>query len=88
MGLDTEVLYIVNEECTGDNLDELTLDSDLREEGVDSLDIISTVVKLEKRYGIHFSDDEAESITTVRHFYDLTKTKVAANLNKSLKLTK
>ena len=41
---------------------ELTLDSNLRELGIDSLDVVDLIMDLEEELGIEFSDEELMSI--------------------------
>ena len=41
---------------------ELTLDSNLRDLGIDSLDVVDLIMDLEEELGIEFSDEELMSI--------------------------
>ncbi|WP_443626661.1 acyl carrier protein [Catenibacterium sp.] len=43
---------------------ELTLDSNLRDLGIDSLDVVDLIMDLEEELGIEFSDEELMSIHT------------------------
>ena len=50
---------------------ELTLDSNLRELGIDSLDVVDLIMDLEEELGIEFSDEELMSINTMKDVCDL-----------------
>jgi len=43
----------------------ITRESNLKDIGIDSLDLLSLVVKLEEIFNIEFSDDELASLHTV-----------------------
>ncbi len=46
--------------------DDITMDSNMVTDiGADSLDIVQLLIRLEKEYGIKFSDDEIKSVKTV-----------------------
>lgn len=50
---------------------ELTLDSNLRDLGIDSLDVVDLIMDLEEELGIEFSDEELMSIHTMKDVCDL-----------------
>jgi len=45
---------------------EVTLDSNLKDLGIDSLDLVEIVLQAEEDFGITFSDDELNSFKTVK----------------------
>lgn len=56
---------------------ELTLDSNLRDLGIDSLDVVDLIMDLEEELGIEFSDEELMSIHTMKDVCDLIDKKKA-----------
>ena len=50
---------------------ELTLDSNLRDLGIDSLDVVDLIMDLEEELGIEFSDEKLISIHTMKDVCDL-----------------
>jgi acyl carrier protein len=60
-------------EGLADKLDgqELTLDSNFRDLGIDSLDLVDLVFALEEEIGTQFEDDELLKIKTVRDLCEL-----------------
>ena len=54
---------------------ELTKDSNFKELGIDSLDLVDLVFELEEEIGVEFQDDELLKITTVQDLLDLIDTK-------------
>ncbi len=44
---------------------EVTLDSDIKSLGLDSLDIVDLLMDLEDKYGVEFENEEMTSLTTV-----------------------
>lgn len=56
---------------------ELTLDSNLRDLGIDSLDVVDLIMDLEEELGIEFSDEELMSIYTMKDVCDLIDKKKA-----------
>ena len=56
---------------------ELTLDSNLRDLGIDSLDVVDLIMDLEEELGIEFSDEELMSIPTMKDVCDLIDKKKA-----------
>ena len=47
------------------DFDNLKMDVSLEDQGLDSLDLISTFLAITEEYGIKISDDEMDSLTTV-----------------------
>ena len=45
---------------------EVTLDSNLKDLGIDSLDLVEIVLQAEDEFGINFSDEELNSFKTVK----------------------
>lgn len=61
-----EKIKAVLEEELGINGDDITMDSDMvTDVGADSLDIVQLLIRMEKEYGIKFSDEEIKSVKTV-----------------------
>ena len=56
---------------------ELTLDSNLRDLGIDSLDVVDLIMDLEEELGIEFSDEELMSNHTMTDVCDLIDKKKA-----------
>ena len=56
---------------------ELTLDSNLRDLGIDSLDVVDLIMDLEEELGIEFSDEVLMSIHTMKDVCDLIDKKKA-----------
>ena len=56
---------------------ELTLDSNLRDLGIDSLDVVDLIMDLEEELGIEFYDEELMSIHTMKDVCDLIDKKKA-----------
>lgn len=50
-----------------DNIDE---SSNLRELGLDSLDIVELLLDLEEAYGVHFDDMDMSNLVTVKDLLD------------------
>ena len=44
---------------------EVTLDSDIKRLGLDSLDIVDLLMDLEDKYGVEFENEEMTSLVTV-----------------------
>ncbi|MGN1042598.1 MAG: acyl carrier protein [Christensenellales bacterium] len=61
-----EKIKAVLEEELGINGDDITMDSNMvTDVGADSLDIVQLLIRMEKEYGINFSDEEIKSVKTV-----------------------
>jgi len=56
-------------------LDNLTLDTNLEEEDVDSLDAVEMLMALEDEFMVELHDDEVENLRTPLQFANLIKTK-------------
>jgi acyl carrier protein len=69
-------------ECTDFDRDKINPETKfVADMGLDSLDIVELVMKIEEEFDIGVSDDEAEQIVTVQHAYDV----IAAQLKQSKK---
>ena len=44
---------------------EVTLDSNIKELGLDSLDIVDLLMDMEEKYGIEFENEEMTSLVTI-----------------------
>ncbi|MDY2574971.1 MAG: DUF1493 family protein [Bacilli bacterium] len=45
---------------------EVTLESNIKDLGLDSLDIVDLLMDMEEKYGIEFENEEMSSLVTVR----------------------
>lgn len=50
--------------------DSITDDMKLRELGIDSLDIVEMLLKLEEEYDVHFDDVDMSNLLTVKDLLD------------------
>lgn len=57
------------------NTDALTEDTDLRNIGLDSLDIVEVMMQIEEELGIEFSTDELAGLKTVQDVLNLIEKK-------------
>lgn len=48
------------------NAPEITMESNLREIGLDSLDLVEVVLEVEEKLGITFNDDELNTFITMK----------------------
>lgn len=48
------------------NAPEITMESNLREIGLDSLDLVEVVLEVEEKLGINFNDDELTTFVTMK----------------------
>jgi acyl carrier protein len=71
-----EVLEVIKGAGVSVDLRNIRDDVSLRNSGVDSLDMLNTMLGLEERYGVKISDNELERLDTVAS--------IAALLNKKL----
>ncbi|OGW84473.1 MAG: hypothetical protein A3C35_03005 [Omnitrophica bacterium RIFCSPHIGHO2_02_FULL_46_11] len=54
----------------------VTLESHLRDDlGVDSVDILDIIAKMEEEFGIHIDENDAREVGTVQHIVSLVKDK-------------
>ena len=64
---------------TGDQYADLTEERKLREElGLDSVDVVSVVSQIERRYRIRLAHEELERLVTIGDVLDLLQSKLAA----------
>ncbi|MCD7950892.1 MAG: phosphopantetheine-binding protein [Erysipelotrichaceae bacterium] len=54
---------------------ELTTDSNLKDLGIDSLDLVDLVFELEEEIGVQFEDDELLQIKTIQDLLNLIDAK-------------
>jgi acyl carrier protein len=74
-----QTLVELLEADTGDQYADLTEDKKLREElGLDSVDVVSIVSQIERRYHIRLSHKELETLVTVSDVLTLLQTKLDA----------
>ena len=63
---------------TGERFDDLGDAKDLRQElGLDSVDVVSIVSQVERRFRVRLSQQELEKLTTVGDLLDLLQEKLA-----------
>lgn len=66
------------ESDTGNSYQDLTEDARLREElGLDSIDVVSVVSQIERRYRIRLTHEELEKLVKVGELLDLLQAKIA-----------
>ncbi len=59
-------------EKLGINEDKITLESEIvKDLGADSLDLVDMLLSMEETYGITITDDQTESIKTVKDIVDI-----------------
>ena len=64
---------------TGEKYPELEENANLRDGlGLDSVDVVSVVSQIERRFRIRLTHEELEKLVTVRDVLDLLQTKIAA----------
>ena len=57
------------------NIDSVNYDDRLDELGLDSLDLVETMLKIEEAVGVEFTSDEIVELKTVRDVVNLIETK-------------
>ena len=73
MDEDQKILTIISEHL-GISKNELTLDSDLREDlNAQDIEIADLIMKLEKEFALHLSSDDVKNVKTIRDILDLIK---------------
>ena len=61
-----EIRDIIAEQLSIDDLDELTLDTSLKDDlNADSLDAVEVIMALEEEFDIEIPDEEAENFKTI-----------------------
>jgi acyl carrier protein len=74
-----QTLIELLEADTGEKHDALAEDANLREGlGLDSVDVVSIVSQIERRFHIRMSQPELEKLATVADILDLLQTKLVA----------
>ena len=74
-----QTLIELLEADTGEKHDDLAEDANLREGlGLDSVDVVSIVSQIERRFHIRMSQPELEKLATVGDVLDLLEAKLAA----------
>jgi acyl carrier protein len=64
---------------TGEKYPDLEENANLRDGlGLDSVDVVSVVSQIERRFRIRLTHEELEKLVTVRDVLDLLQTKIAA----------
>jgi acyl carrier protein len=75
----SSILKELLEADMGVNFSDLTEDKKLREElGLDSVDVVSVVSQIERRFRIRLTHQELETLVTVGDVLNLLETKLAA----------
>lgn len=71
-----EILEIVKDAIKDRiNIDSINYDDRLDELGLDSLDLVETMLKIEDAVGVEFTSDEIVELKTVRDVVNLIETK-------------
>ena len=71
-----EILEIVKEKIKDRiNIDSINYDDRLDELGLDSLDLVETMLKIEEAVGVEFTSDEIVELKTVRDVVNLIEAK-------------
>ena len=74
-----QTLIELIEADTGEKHEDLAEDASLREGlGLDSVDVVSIVSQIERRFHIRLSQEELEKLATVADILDLLEAKLAA----------
>ena len=61
-----EIRDIIAEQLSIDDLDELTLDTSLKDDlNADSLDTVEVIMALEDKYDIEIAEEDAEELKTI-----------------------
>ncbi len=55
---------------------DVTLDSNIKDLGLDSLDIVDLLMDLEDKYGVEFENEEMTSLTTVGDVVKAVESKI------------
>ncbi len=69
-----EIRDIIAEQLSIDDLDELTLETSLKDDlNADSLDAVEVIMALEDKYDIEIADEDAENFKTIADIVDYIK---------------
>lgn len=69
-----EIRDIIAEQLSIDDLDELTLETSLKDDlNADSLDAVEVIMALEEKYGIEIADEDAENFKTIADIVNYIK---------------
>lgn len=74
MNIEAEVLASFNKIVNGRV--EVTVDSSLKELGLDSLDVVEMLTDMEEKYGIEFDNDEMLELGTVKDVISVIEKKL------------
>lgn len=71
-----EILEVVKEKIKDRiNIDSISYDDRLDELGLDSLDLVETMLKIEEAVGVEFTSDEIVELKTIQDVVNLIKAK-------------
>ena len=71
-----EIIDVVKEKIKDRiNIDSINYDDKLDELGLDSLDLVETMLKIEEAVGVEFTSDEIVELKTIRDVVNLIETK-------------
>lgn len=69
--VDVKDIYdIINDSDTMIELENVKADSDLKEFGADSLDMMTVLLNVQEKYGIEIPDDKIEDLSTIQKIAD------------------
>lgn len=69
-----EIRDIIAEQLSIDDLDELTLETSLKDDlNADSLDAVEVIMALEEKYDIEIADEDAENFKTIADIVNYIK---------------
>ena len=71
--LDSDILKDLNIILSKKSKEKITINSDLKSLGIDSLDTLDLVIEIEKKYNITLNDEKISQIKTVNDIVKLIK---------------